>query len=245
VKQDELFALMTELEDDMVEEAALPQRKRRRLWPLLLGSAACLVLVILGLSLFHQGEPVPRSEGVTIQQIENAPCPTGKNELIYLTEEELFTHFDTAIFRGTVTGIQNIRLSFNGDNVYRALATIHVEAVFRGNCTPGDTVSVLLPCPVSNGVWVEDTEVISRLQEGMTGIFMPIIYREDSCWEQNGAKLYLQEVAPYGFADGMRYAFLKTDAGVMFARHAYPSMENARTLDEIEAYILAMLDKLS
>lgn len=245
MKQEELFALLTDIEDSIVEEAHLPQRKKRRLWPLLLGSAACLALLVLSLSLFHRGEPVPRSEGVTIRQIERSPFPASQNQLIYLTEEELFTHFDTAIFRGTVTGIQNILLSFNGDNAYRALATIQVEAVFRGDCAPGDTVSVLLPCPVSDGVWVEDTEVISRLQEGMTGIFMPIIYREDSYWEQNGARLYLQEVAPYGFADGMRYAFLKTDTGVIFARHAYPSIENARTLDEIEAYILTMLDTIS
>lgn len=244
MKQEELFVLMTDMDDTMVEEAGVPQKKKRRLWPFLLGSAACLALVIVGLSRIDRGEPVPRSKGVIIQQIENVSFPPSQYQLIYLTEEELFTHFDTAIFRGTVTGLQNIQLSFNGDRNYRALATIQVEAVFRGDCAPGDTVSVLLPCPVSDGVWVEDTEVISRLQEGMTGIFMPIIYHEDSCWEQNGARLYLQEVAPYGFADGMRYAFLKTDNGVVFARHAYPSIESAQTLDEIEAYILTMLNSI-
>lgn len=75
---------------------------------------------------------------------------------------------------------------------------------------------------------------------------MPMIYNdENSFWEQNGAKIDKRELADYGFADGERYAFLQTDDGLVFSREAYSSIANATTLDEIEEYIEAMLEKLN
>lgn len=243
MKREEFFALLEDVEDTMVIDAREPVKKNRRLRRIGLGAAAaCLALAILGYSLLHRGEPAPNSEGVTIQYIDEAPFSASKNMLIYLTEEELFTHFDTAIFKGTVTEFRNIQLDFNGDKSYRALAKIQVDHTYRGDCAVGEVVTVLLPCPITDGIWVEDTEIISRLEVGMTGIFMPIIYNEESYWEQNGATLRLWDVAEYGFADGMRYAFLETDSGLVFARHAYPSIEDAKSLEEIETFILTMIE---
>ena len=75
---------------------------------------------------------------------------------------------------------------------------------------------------------------------------MPMIYNdENSFWEQNGAKIDKRELADYGFADGERYAFLQTDDGLVFSREAYSSIAKATTLDEIEEYIEAMLEKLN
>ncbi len=243
MKQEEFFELLEDVEDTLVDKAREPvKRKGKQLWFSIGLIAACLALAIPALSLLGRDEPILKTDGVRISYANYVPYSSMENMLIYLTEEELFTHFDTAIFKGTVTEIRNIQLDFNGDKNYRALAKIQVEHTYRGDCTAGEIVTVLLPCPITDRVWVEDTEVISRLEVGMTGIFMPVIYGADSFWEQNGATLLLRDVADYGFADGMRYAFLETDGGLVFARHAYPSMENASTLEEVEAYVIAMIE---
>ena len=124
---------------------------------------------------------------------------------------------------------------------YRAIAEIEVETVYRGSCNAGDIVSVLLPSPVMNGFWAEDTDTVSSMQAGMTGIFMPIVYDDTSVREQNGARLALKDIADYGFADGVRYAFLETQNGLVFSRSSYESISDATTLDEIENYILNMI----
>ena len=92
----------------------------------------------------------------------------------------------------------------------------------------------MLNCPILKGFWVTDTNTVSAMKVGTTGIFMPMIYNdENSFWEQNGAKIDKRELADYGFADGERYAFLQTDDGLVFSREAYSSIANATTLDEI------------
>ena len=92
--------------------------------------------------------------------------------------------------------------------------------------------------PFTEGVWVEDTETVSAMQAGSTGIFMPEIYDETSIWGQNGAKLAEKDTADYGCADGVRYAFVETADGLVFDRGAYASIANAASLEERETYIL-------
>ena len=139
--------------------------------------------------------------------------------------------------------VDNIVLDFNGSENYRALARIRVEAVYRGPCQAGDTVTVLLPCPILDGFWVEDTEVVSAMSPGVRGIFMPMVYDETSVQEENGATLALLDVAQYGFADGSRYAFLETEDGLIFAQWAYPSLAGAESLDQVEAFVTGIIAK--
>lgn len=244
MKNEEFFELLEDVDENLIDAARSPVPKRGRRLLFGIGTmAACLTLAIIGHSLLTGNEPILKTNGVTISYTDQTTFSTSEYQLIYLTEEELFTHFNTAVFKGTVTEIQNIQLDFAGDKNYRALAKIQVEHTYRGSCEPGQIVTVLLPCPITDRVWVEDTETISVLEVGMTGIFMPIIYDEDDYWEQNGATLILRDVADYGFADGMRYAFLETDSGLFFARHAYPSIKDASTLADIEGYVITMIEK--
>ena len=81
------------------------------------------------------------------------------------------------------------------------------------------------------------------MREGMRGIFMPIRYDADSIWQENGATLYLQKAAPYGFADGLRFAFLETDRGLVYARHAWPSFAGASTLEALGACLEELLER--
>lgn len=241
---------MGEIDVSYVERAMnyLPKEKKRG-WARWAASAACLALVILAAVTIvdQQWNRIELSDGsfhVTARYTNRIPSSRTSNLLVARTEEELFTVHDTAIFRGTVLEVRNIELNFNGSKDYRAIAKIEVEKVYRGPCGAGDVVSVLLPCPIGTGIWVEDTETVSHMRAGTTGIFMPMIYDEHSVSERNGARLILADVAGYGFADGSRYAFLEVEAGLLFARHAYPSISGARTLDEVEEYVEAMLERL-
>lgn len=240
MNREELFRTMGELDEDLVLESTRHAKRRPMgLWV----AAACLVLG-LGVSagIWNMGRsalPLERSEGVRISYVETAPQASAMAaDLMELTEEELFTRFDTLVFRGTVEKLQNIQLKFGNATEYRALATIRVDTVYRGSAT--DSVSVLLPCSIGQDVWVEDTDTVSAMQVGTTGIFMPMAYDADSTWEENGATLYLNEIADYGFADGERYAFLEGRDGLIFARWAYPSLAGATSLEEVEHFVRQM-----
>ncbi len=248
----ELFSqALGEIDDKYIAEAASCRLGRgcrpcRIKWAV---CAACLALVAAAgiLTAAPRGTQIALSDAssqVTAQYIGAAPAMSARGDLVDLTEEELFTHFNTAIFRGTVSQVRNIRLDFNGFEAYRAVAEIRVDAVYRGPCQAGDTVSVLLPCPVTDGVWTEDCDIVSAMAAGTTGIFMPMVYDDSSTWEQNGAVLALKDLADYGFADGSRYAFLMTEDGLVFDRTAYPSLAGAAVLDQVEDFILSMLDAL-
>lgn len=238
---------MGELDDRYISEAISYRPKaKQRGWMRWAACAACLALVFAVAGRWNAAKnqlPLSdRSANVTVRYTNGPFFTQSKSSLIYLTEEELFTRFDTAIFKGTVVEINNIKLDFGTSKDYRAIAEIEVETVYRGPCAAGDRVSVLLPCPIMEGLWVEDTGVISQLRTGMTGIFMPVIYNEDSIWGQGAAVLALTDIADYGLADGMRYAFLETERGLVFASFAYESIARATRLDEVEAYILTMID---
>ena len=216
---------------------------------LVLAAAALLIPKLFGGSSenFPEFQLSEASRGVEVSCTDSLPdsMPATSSDLLWLDEESLFTCFETDIFEGTVTGIQNIVIDYSGEKNYRAIASIQVEKVFRGSCAAGDTVQILLPCPIgTEGFRVEDTGVISRLRAGMHGVFMPDVYGKDSISERNGARLLLTDLAPYGLPDGERYAFLETDSGLLFARWAYESLRDASSLTEIEVYIEEMLQKL-
>lgn len=186
--------------------------------------------------------------GVTLEEMKDllvhlivpkTAAPAQKAELVYFSEEEMFGMIDLLIFRGRVTSLTNITLDFSGEQEQRCLAEIAVEKTYQGIAAPGETVKMLLPWAIDSPQ--EDTGIISRLETGMEGIFMPKVYDAESRWEQNGAVLYLQELAPCGLMDGVRWAFLDTPGGLVFAENAYPGAAGCETLDEVESYIGRML----
>lgn len=187
-----------------------------------------------------------RSQRVTASYIEEGELPDAEMtylpQLVYFSQEEMFGREDVYLFRGTVEKIQNLRLEFNGEQVWQAVAEIRVNRNY-GEQIPPEVVTVLLPCPIGEtGIWVEDTQVVTQLREGMEGIFLPMIYDETSYWEQNGATLMLRDVAQCGLGDGARWMFLDTDQGLVYSDWAYPGAAGAADLDDIEGYVLEMLD---
>lgn len=246
MKEERLLNSLSDVKEEYILEAAPEKTKKKRHffgW----AAAACLVLLI-GAFALHMGPGRTLSGGARVNYVKNPwllklSAARSSNDMMWFTEEELFTNFGTVIFKGTVENIDNIVVFFNLEPEYQALAQIRVEKVYRGELEAGQTITVLLPCPIVDGYWVEDTDVAAQLKEGMTGIFMPVAYTEDSVWIQSNVTLKLRELAEYGFPDGLRFAFLETENGLVFCRDAYESIGDAETLDEIEAYVTAMIEK--
>lgn len=214
--------------------------------------AACLVLVaaiqlINGGRTFNSDSEIdlPNSNGnVSASYItgESSMNLSSKADLVWLTEEEIFNYEDSVIFYGTVKEIRNIAVNIGSMENYWAIAKIKVSEVYRGELNQGDVISVQLHCPISEDVWIEDTEVISQIREGMSGIFMPKRYSESDYWEEGGAKLILSDLSDYGFSDGERFAFLETSEGLIYAKWAFPSIPEHAAMDDVKALIVSHID---
>lgn len=247
MNQKDFFKVMGRIDDDLIMDAGMPVKKpgaflRRRLIP----AAACLIIILFVAALAIKNgnnSYLLISGNIRVKYIDKAPEFNISYSLAErLTEEELFHKYNTDIFKGTVKEIKNIVISFRGRKDYRAIAKIEISKSYRGNNKEGDTVSVLLPFSVNTGMKVEDTEVISQMKAGMEGIFMPLRYGETSVEEENGEKLYVKDLAEYGFMDGVRFAFLQTENGLVFDRDSYGPIADAVSLEEIEAYVNKMIE---
>ncbi len=251
MKEMQILIALGEINDAYIAEAAPKQQNKGR-WIKWAALAACFVLILTGgVAVLRHGatlEPqiLPivlsdRSNGVKVEYTRNPRYTLSEACLVWLELEEIFAP-ETTIFRGTVSHIDNIELDFNGRKSYRAIVSICVDEVLQGDVKAGETVRVLAPCPISNGkVTQSATEVIAQLEEGMEGIFMPKAYDDEAYWEENGATLYLRDIAPYGFWDGIRWVFLDTNRGLVFDQSVYKAIASADNLDQVEEYIRQQL----
>lgn len=263
MKKEELYKEIGLVDTDIIEEAEHITKKgfMKRNWSKVASVAACLVLLmavvipVLNNDQKFDGGAVtitkkPGGEfaefpdlskitgGAKVAYVEEVPQVSMAADLATLTLDDIFHQMNTVLFKGTVKTIRNIEVTINKYMEYRALAQIQVEKVYRGKMKEGDVITVLLPCGINNGVWVEDTDVISQMQEGTMGIFMPSVYDEDSYMEMDGVRLNYSQMADYGFGDGERFAFLQTKKGLALSTWQYPELAKATSLDEVEQYIL-------
>lgn len=237
-----------------VEAAEAKPKGKKNVWLKWGTMAACLCLIVGAITMiprFGENQIDPQLGEIVLSNKTTAKVSYGyegrtvietKGDFVYLTEEEMFNCENMYVFRGEVMGLDNVTIDFNGEKEVRCIATIIIEEVYQGNLTAGEQITMLIPCGIDlAGIHVEDTGVIAQLESGMEGIFMPWIYDENSCIKMNGAVLMKQDLAPCGLADGMRWAFLWTDQGLLFERDAYPGAKTAMNLDDIEAYVIEML----
>lgn len=245
----EHLPLRPDLEAHILSSVARPGKPqtRRRLRKTLAAAAAAIALVFaVGLPILNHYDRIALPSAQGRVSAYYTPFAHGgvqsADSLVPMTEEELFQLPGLTPFFGTVEQIRNIRLSFNGDIVYRALAQIRVEEPYCEAVAAGDTVSILLPCAIGRGEVITDTALAASLREGTAGIFMPVAYTPEQYWEQNGARVCLQELAPYGLWDGVRHLFLQQEDGSLrFDRQAYPSLQENASLEEAAAYVREML----
>jgi len=258
MKEERILNVLGKVDEKYIKEADPEVKAKRKppVWTKWAAMAACLCLVIGAVIMFpHTGNNPPDSQpgSIVLSDKTTAKVSYGfneddisiaKGELVYLTEDELFSKERMYAFRGKVSGLTNYTIDFNGERVVRCVAIIEIDKVYQGDLTEGEQIKMLLPCPIDEyNLWIEDTGIISQLKSGMEGIFMPIVYNEESRWEQNGAVLMLTDLATCGLMDGMRWAFLDTERGLVFERNAYRGAADAKTLDEIEGYVMEMLHK--
>lgn len=241
---EKLYEVIGNINETHVADAKILKKPKKAVWTKCGAIAACLALTLLTVPMVNNQEKIrltDASNGVTVKYTEDTPDFYSSGKLVALSEEELFAK-DTEIFKGTIVSIDNIVLDFNGIEQCRAIAKIAIEEVYRGNGQINKTVSVLLPGPVNEELKMENTETTSAMRDEMTGIFMPVAYDETSVWTIGDSTLAFKDIADYGFSDGSRYAFLETDDGVIFDKSAYTSIADVNTLDEIEEYVIKMIE---
>ena len=256
MKKEELFDIIGDIDDDLIEEAG---RAPRRVFPVtkILAVAACFVLIAA--ALIAALPRIPIRDADEKSQIDDYYAAYGKAELITAVdpedikntetyhesmsdmmayaEKELFSH-PTDIFRGEITGGSYYLVDFEGVGYYYSVVTVRVDEVYRGDLAAGDVVSIKAGAVSRQGIWVEDTKTVSAMKEGISGIFMVNGYmgevRNDAFFDGGG-------VITHHFRDGERYAFLETEAGLVFSEWAYPSLKNAETLQDVEAFVTKMV----
>lgn len=257
MNKEELFETINDIDDTYIAEVTPGRsestgRTKRPVHPVrwLAGIAACAAVFIFTAVWRHPADhgriPIELSDAsknVTACYIdaEDVPEISVAACLVPLTEEEIFRKYNTAVFRGTVVSICNIELNYNGWKEYQAIAEIRISQVYRGDCRTGDTLTVLLPCPIMEGYHVSACDVAEAIRTGMEGIFMPVKYDNTYICTQNGATLQYNDLAEYGLFDGARWAFLSTDTGLLFDHFTFESLETPETLDDIGQYIEKML----
>lgn len=231
--------------EEHILDAGAPARRR----PLraALAAAACVALVIGGLALSGvlrgPGDHAlsERSRGVRVYNVRGSAFDR-EYCLIPLTEEEIFTKWDTVIFRGVVTDIQNLDADMNGQTYPFSVVSVEVSRVLRGGLAPGDTARFLVDVHIGDAAYATAHEGAANIRLGTEGIFMPMVLDGESMFGANGAWLCLRDLAPYQLPDGVRWTFLMTDSGLAYDRPSYPALPNARTLEEVEEFIRGMLE---
>ncbi|VXB49853.1 conserved hypothetical protein [Exiguobacterium sp. 8H] len=242
MKSEQILRLLGEVDDRYIEESMMIERKpyQRLKW-----GAGFLIAVAAGFMLFTSNvwnEQIPLSTDSTansvhiVDQSKVKPDISEEN-MMEMTEDELFSKWNPVVVRGTVTNIWHIEIDFNGETEYQSLIKIQVSSVYRGDVRVGQDLIVRADAITETGQ-TTDASVISHVKQGMEGIFMPIPYDDEFVWEQNEATLRLKDIADYGFPDGERYLFLDTPNGLLFERDAYPSLQGLDSLDEVEHWMM-------
>ncbi|MBR3061049.1 MAG: hypothetical protein IKG65_01220 [Exiguobacterium sp.] len=242
MKNDQILRLLGEVDDRYIEESMMIERKpyQRLKW-----GAGLLIAVAAGFMLFTSNvwnERIPLSTDSTANSVHivdqsKVTSDISEENMMDMTEDELFSKWNPVVVRGTVTNIRHIEIDFNGETEYQSLITIHVSNVYRGDVQIGRDLIVRADAIGETGQ-AEHVSVISHVKQGMEGIFMPIPYDDEFVWEQNDATLRLKDIADYGFPDGERYLFLDTPNGLLFERDAYPSLQGVDSLDEVEDWMM-------
>lgn len=241
-----ILSIFDIIDEKYIEEAAkVKNRQRKNIISVCSAVAACAVLAI-GVGAYLRTPPpieFPLSEfsqNVKISIYEDeVPRHSSFSDTEYLSPKQIFSRTESA-FKATVLEIQNIKMDFDGMILLRAVATVRVDESYLGTAKKGDIVKLLLPCPIIDGYWIEDTEVLSQTKVGNIGIFLLKDYGKDDYYRTNGCELLLSDVADYGFYDGHRFAFLESENGLIFDS-VHEKIKNAQTIDDAEEYVIKML----
>lgn len=160
----------------------------------------------------------------------------------YYTPEEFINNHSADMFMGEVSDVKNIKMSIGSYTYDKSIAKVKVTKVLSGTATVGSTVSILLPVPINTIVHYEDSEVISCIRSGMTGIFLPKKYDASSYWKiDSDAELYLPDIADYGLTDGRRDVFFYDGSKLIYDDYTYSYQ--LKSLQDVENLIQDITSK--
>ena len=217
--------------------------------------AASFVLVLL-LSLIisqftnhardHSIQLTKSTEGVSAYYIDKSPTiivsTIGRPQM---SEEELIN--GELVFKGKIKDIQYIRVDFEKSSTYLAVFSIKINNVYKGELRQGDTIKVMSQRTYTG---VEDTgkiamdRILSQAQAGMNGIFIIRSIEEEAYIEKDTERLYLQDISPYIFQlAGECSAFLEGSEQVIYDK-SFKSLSEDASLEQVEQYIISMLQSI-
>ena len=162
--------------------------------------------------------------------------------LVYLSEGELLAErsngVQIAAFRGTIKAIHNLEVNFSYQTDYLAVVEVEIIEDYRTDLKPGTVITVMAPGHILDGGGSNTImDTAGYLQVGAEAIMMPVHYDETAIYSVGEQTLYLQEIAEYGLGDGIRWLFVETSEGLVFAEFAYPSFEQVETLEDVAEII--------
>ena len=125
------------IDDEFVERASQKKKGKQGAFPIWIKwaapVAACLVIaVMVAMPLLNNGDDfdLTLSSGVSVRHIDNPPALHISENLVFLTEEELFAEYfhgyEIPIFGGIVKEVNNIVMDFNGQEIYRAITKMDI-----------------------------------------------------------------------------------------------------------------------
>ena len=116
MKKDTLSEALGMLDETYVAEAQKPSVKKRKTLRIALSVAACFVLVaaVAVPTALHGQDTIALSglsQNVKVKYADPSVVTQTSYSLIdFKSEDELFTYFNTAVFKGTVREIRNIQI---------------------------------------------------------------------------------------------------------------------------------------
>ena len=271
--REELFRAVGEVREDQILGAAeMPNKPASRRWRRYGALAACLAVVLAGAfglnRWLHTGRDLPVHEsaqesadtplvpqysvGAEIREIDGSggrwnglleSSTASDTSLAWLDPEEILA-LDTAVFRGTVTGLRYYEVTLGGGTSCYTVASVEVSDCLRGDLAAGDTYNVLyagIPGRMSTSISGD----LENLEVGSEAVFMPYPATADTGWRSGEDWFCYADLAELYFDEGIRFLFLDTGDGVSYASDVYDipaSSGETVTLDDVTAYLRGLLE---
>ncbi len=195
-----------------------------------------VVVVMISVGTRSRSRVIYEGKDMKITAIGNAPEVQGDPSSItaIFTEDEVFTFFPIAAFRGQVLAIQNIGIEDEFGKSYSSFADIQVIESYQEDLVVGDKIKVLLPGPIEGGeIMGADFNITRAFRVGEEGIFLPVVNEDSS------SSLY--GFTKYSIIDTTRFAFIMTKEGLNYNKDTFSSLNDAKTLDDVEEFIKGKL----
>lgn len=267
--REELFRAVGEVREDQIMDAAEKPNKTAIRWRRYRALAACLAVVLagafgvsrLGIGGVSDQETAQESAdapaapqysvGAEIREIDGSGWGglfnggvSSDASLVWLDLDEILA-MDTAIFRGTVTGLRYFEVTVDGSTLYYTVASVEVSDCLRGDLAAGDTYNVLY-AGAPGRMTTSISGDLENLAVGSEAVFMPCIATPDTGWSSGDDYFCYADLAELYMDEGRRFLFLDTGDGVSYASEVYdiPAADGETvTLADVTAYLRGLLEQ--